>query len=301
MPSVAHQVLVELFREHPELALRLLRGVPGLELPSGVRATPGSADLGQAVPPAYAADGLIELRDVGSSLPVFALVVEVQLKQDLSKPWSWATYVANTYARLRCPVCLLVVAPRPGVARWARQRIEMGPGSNVQPVVLGPAEVPPVTDVEEARGAPELALLSVMVHGRRRDSRLAARVAAAGIAAFAGLQEERRVLYSDVLEASLSRRASKELVSMRLEGYKWQGPTARKAFAEGEARGKAEGKAEGEARGRAEAVLEALEARGLEVTRADRARILACQDLDELRTWLRRAVTVDHVADVFGR
>jgi len=32
MPSVAHQVMVELFREHAELVVRLLRAVLGLGL-----------------------------------------------------------------------------------------------------------------------------------------------------------------------------------------------------------------------------------------------------------------------------
>ena len=39
MPSVAHQVLVELFREHRELMVQLLQPVPGLGL--GCTSTPG--------------------------------------------------------------------------------------------------------------------------------------------------------------------------------------------------------------------------------------------------------------------
>jgi len=289
MPSVAHEVLVELFREHPELVLRLLPDVPGLGLPSGVAAVAGSADLGKAVPTEYSADAVIELRRPGSSLPEFAIVVEVQLKRDADKPWSWAAYVANAHARLRCPVCLLVVAPRASVAKWAGRRIEMGPGCSLQPVVLGPGEIPPVTDPELAQSSPELALLSVMVHGRGRDPQLAARIAAVGLAAFEGLDEERQALYSDVLEASLSLGAMKEMKGMRLEGYKWQGPTARKAFGEGEAKGKAED------------VLEALEVRGLAVTDEQRARVLSCTDIEQLRTWHRRAIVAERTSDVFGK
>ena len=38
MPSVAHQAVVELLRDHPELVLRLLPDVAGFGLPSGVAA-----------------------------------------------------------------------------------------------------------------------------------------------------------------------------------------------------------------------------------------------------------------------
>jgi predicted transposase/invertase (TIGR01784 family) len=54
-----------------------------------------------------------------------------------------------------------------------------------------------------------------------------------------------------------------------------------------------EGRAEGEAR----AVIEVLETRGISVTLEQRDRILACQDLELLRTWLRRAVTAPAADD----
>ena len=57
---------------------------------------------------------------------------------------------------------------------------------------------------------------------------------------------------------------------------------------------------QGVAKGKAEAVLEALEARGLPVTDADRARILGCCDLPTLRAWHRRAVMVASTNDVFA-
>jgi hypothetical protein len=66
-------------------------------------------------------------------------------------------------------------------------------------------------------------------------------------------------------------------------------------------RGKAEGKAEGLAEGAAEAVLLVLQARGLEVTGADRAQITACTDLEQLRTWVGRAATVSATSELFRR
>ena len=49
-----------------------------------------------------------------------------------------------------------------------------------------------------------------------------------------------------------------------------------------------------------EAVLEVLEARGLSVTEEQKARIVACKDLDLLRRWLRRAATAASTDEVFA-
>jgi predicted transposase YdaD len=68
--------------------------------------------------------------------------------------------------------------------------------------------------------------------------------------------------------------------------------------AKGKAEGKAKGKAEGKAEGEATAVLTVLDTRGVPVPDAVRERILACADLAQLETWLRRAVTATTAADV---
>jgi hypothetical protein len=46
-------------------------------------------------------------------------------------------YVANLRARIRCPVCLLVIAADEAVARWAGKAVELGGGNRFVPWVLG--------------------------------------------------------------------------------------------------------------------------------------------------------------------
>lgn len=72
-------------------------------------------------------------------------------------------------------------------------------------------------------------------------------------------------------------------------------PFAREHFGRGKAEGIAEGKAEGEA----EAILLVLEARGLEITAQERARIAECTDLAQLKAWVTRAATVPSTSDLF--
>jgi hypothetical protein len=72
-------------------------------------------------------------------------------------------------------------------------------------------------------------------------------------------------------------------------------PIAKEHFGRGMREGKKEGKREGEA----EAILLVLEARGLDVTDADRERITGCTDLRQLKKWLRRAATAEKTSDLF--
>jgi hypothetical protein len=50
------------------------------------------------------------------------------------------------------------------------------------------------------------------------------------------------------------------------------------------------GFAEGRATGKVGAILEVLQARGLELSEEQRQRIASCRDLDRLSAWLERAV-----------
>ncbi len=55
----------------------------------------------------------------------------------------------------------------------------------------------------------------------------------------------------------------------------------------------------GQREGEADAILLVLEARGLEVTDADRERITGCTDLRQLKKWVRRAATAEKTGDLF--
>src|SRR5262249_55000544 len=127
-----------------------------------------SGELTDVAPTEYRADAVVTLNVKNS--PVLAIVVEVQLGIDPRKRGSWAAHVATLYARLGCPAVLLAICPRQTVANWAAAAISIGPpGSVVTPVVLGPDQVPVVTDVDTAQRIPELAVLSTLAHGTRPD------------------------------------------------------------------------------------------------------------------------------------
>ena len=143
MPSQLHEALLQLFRNRPALAPELVRDALRQELPNYTELRIDSADLSEVQPTEYRADLVVLLLD---GVPVFGIVVEVQLSTDERKQYVWPVYVTNLRARLKCPVGLLVITADDNCARWAARRIEIGVGSYIVPWVVGPAGVPEITE-----------------------------------------------------------------------------------------------------------------------------------------------------------
>jgi hypothetical protein len=299
MASMRHEGLVLLFRNRPSLAPELLQDALGLGLPAWSEARVESAELTEVVPTQYRADLVVLLLE---GKPVFAIVVEVQLSRDEDKRKTWPLYLTSLRSRVGCPTALLVVAPEASVARWCAQPIELGhPGFMLQPLVAGPEAIPVLTDEQAARQDPELAVLSAMAHGR---AEVGQSIAQAVLSAVEGLEAERVRLYVDLALSSLNDVAREALEAMMRSGtYEYQSEFARRYVAQGREEGRQEGRQEGLQeglqKGEVEALLEVLDARGLEVDEAAREQIRACTELSQLKLWLRKAVTARSVQELF--
>src|SRR3954453_4577326 len=191
MPSMAHEILVDLFKNRPSLAAEILVEGLGVSLPAYSEARVASADLTEIQPAEYRADVVVLLFQDGTPVPV--VIIEVQLAIDSQKPLSWPAYVTVSRAVHGCPAALLVVAPDPAVAGWCAEPIETGvPGFVLRPPVLRRTAVPVVTDREEAARRPELGVLSAMAHGQTEQGES---IAAAVLPAIRGLDDDRVKFY----------------------------------------------------------------------------------------------------------
>ena len=83
MPSMAHEILVDLFKNRPSLAAEILVEVLGLSLPTYTEARLASIDLTEVQPAEYRADVVVLLLD--GDIRVRVLIVEVQLAVDPRK------------------------------------------------------------------------------------------------------------------------------------------------------------------------------------------------------------------------
>ena len=287
MPSQLHELLLELFRNRPVLAAELLRDVLHVDIPAFSEARIESATLSDVVPAEYRAD-LVVLLVRGK--PVLGIVVEVQLSKDPRKRFSWPVYISGLRARLKCACCLLVVCAANDIAKWAAEPISVGPGTTVSPLVVGPDGVPVIADDRLASEAPELAVLSALAHGH--EPAVAISVAKAAVTATRGLDDDQRVLYWDLVYASVNDAAKRALEDLMLpEGYKFQSEFARDSFDKG--------KVAGQALGEAIALLEFLDARGVVPTDEQKQTILSCTDGELLKAWIRRAVAVSSIDELF--
>jgi flagellar biosynthesis/type III secretory pathway protein FliH len=305
MPSMAHEILVDLFRNRPSLAAEILVEVLGLSLPPYTEARLASTDLTEVQPAEYRADVVVVLLD--RDIPVRVIIVEVQLSPTPRKRLSWPAYVTVSRAIHGCPASLLIVAPEPAVANWCAEPIETGvPRFVLYPPVLRRTAVPVVTNPEEAARRPELGVLSAMAHGETEQG---ATIAATVLPVIRELDDDRARLYYDLVYNSLNEAARRALEAM-MKGYEYQTDFAKKYVAQGRTEGLTEGRSAGLTEGRsaglaegrteeaARALLTVLRARGLAVPDAVRERILAQKDLERLERWLEKAAVAASVAAV---
>jgi hypothetical protein len=293
MPSMAHEILVDLFKNRPSLAAEILVEVLGEVLQPYTEARLASTDLTEIQPAEYRADVVVLLLD--GEVTVQVVIVEVQLAIDPRKRFSWPAYVTVSRAIHGCPADLLVVAPDPAVAGWCAEPIETGvSGFVLRPPVLHRSAVPVVADPGEAARRPELGVLSALAHGETEQG---ATIAAAVVPAIHGLDDDRTKLYYDLVYNSLNEGARRALEAM-MKGYEYQSDFARKYVAQGRAEGLTEGRAKGRAEEAARNLLTVLRARGIAVPDAVRERILTQEDPERLERWLEKAAVASSVAAV---
>ncbi|WP_428266628.1 DUF4351 domain-containing protein [Haliangium sp.] len=283
MPSISHESLVELFRDNPALGTTLLRRATDGALPEDVSARVTSTQFRDLQPPEYTADVAYLLETPEAEL-AGAVVVEVQLERKRKKRASWLKYVATLHAKLDLPATLMVVAINEDVARWCcTPHVYDLAGNHHQPIVIGPDLIPWVTDIDEAKRLPELAMLSVAAHGREDG---AEQIGLAARAACEGLDTDRACLYADFIELWLSEAARQAMETLMLQNYQYQSE-----FALGYVR-------QGEAQGRKEMLIELLEERFGALPEAVVERVQAAET-EQLKAWSKRVLAAASLDEVF--
>jgi hypothetical protein len=318
MPSRPHDALIEIFRHRPQLLLALLALVAPGRVPDvpGAILLPAPGEVTSEHHEQHRTD-LVLLRMIPGAAPAHAFILEVQLAPDPRKDFTWPVYAAGIGAREQCPVTLVVLALDERTARWAAAlHSRSGGGSTVMtPLVIGPAQIPRITDLAEARASPEMAVLSAAAHGRTRG---AEHIAHAAILACAALDTTHRTLYVDAVIARLGKRARRALEeNMPLQRFVPQSDIGKKIYAEGRTEGLREGREEGLKKGRREGLREGR-SKGLEegrnaalrsllvkqirrrfgrVPRAAMSRIRGAEP-DLLERWCERLLSASSLDDV---
>ncbi|MEM7157522.1 MAG: hypothetical protein AAF799_32075 [Myxococcota bacterium] len=282
MPSVLHQLLVELFGESPQDLLATVMRDLGLPETSTLTFTRSEASFSQQVE--LEADLVLLVRGEENE-PLCLLIVEIQLSVDRDKESSWPAYQAEGHRRYRCPSFVIVVALDPKVAGWATGPFCTGQ-TTFHPLVLGPRDVPRVTQIG-ARTSAEMALFSGLAHGADPEVRRIGRVLQQLLI---DQQPPRADVYWDVFLRAIDERTRNEFML----GFDWYTPQS-----EWGKRIYAQGLTEGRLEGERDALQRILEARGLEIDEEHAAQLEACASGDQIHDWIRRAITASSIDQVF--
>ncbi|WP_461063586.1 hypothetical protein [Streptomyces pseudoechinosporeus] len=292
MVSSSHEAMHRLFQEDPGAFARTFRALD-LPFPDPVAVSLMPTDLTEIKPLERRVDTLLKLDTASGESHL--LVVEAQGKKDPKKPASWAYYIAHLYAKYRIPPVLLVTCQDKTTAAWAAEPITIGPRQwrtlTLRPLVLGPHNVPAITDPSAAARDIPLATLSAITHGKDAN---AAAILKALAAALKTVDEESARIFAEFTELGLGTAPAakiwRQLMSVDLSFFR----------SETSQRLRAEGRVEGHVEGHVEDILLVLSERGVEVPDDVRARITDCTDLETLRTWLKRSVTAATAEDLFA-
>lgn len=294
-PSPQHEALHRIFTHDKDLFARTIRHVLGKEVPGPLNVSSLSTDYTVVEPvherrgdSALLAELLVEGRD-----DRFIILIESQTEPDRQDArYRWPFYCAYLHDKYRCPVLLVVVTSSEETARWARKRFEIGlPGLTcltLQAIVLGPDNVPAITDPQAAANDPGFAVFSAITHSRSAEiggilETLAGALAVADAKTGSLLAE---FTEAGLGEGTIGRTIWRNLMATRTYPY----------VSELRSQGREEGRAEA----RALDIERLLDKRGIAMTAADRERITSCRDGETLDVWLDRVLTISEIAELFA-
>ncbi|MBE3012513.1 hypothetical protein IL992_25445 [Microbispora sp. NEAU-D428] len=140
-----------------------------------------------------------------------------------------------------------------------------------------------ITDPDQARACPELAVLSAVAHPDEAEDGPALEAMPAGLKT---LDQERRTLYLNFVFRSLPEVTIKRLEEMvtTIQDFEDLG---KKYFSHWVAEGQIK------------SIFSVLDARGLEIPEDARERIRRCEDPNQLDAWARKAAVITSVDELF--
>jgi hypothetical protein len=287
MPSILHEGPLDLVREHPEIAVELIRDAPGITLPGQVAVSLAPTDMSAVIPVQYLADMVVLISDAAAGDPVLAVIIEPQLRDNETKRYSWPVYVTTARRISGCPDAVLVVlCPDPAEAEKCRQIIRTGhPGFDLAPIVIDSGTPPGADD-----GSPYLTIFAASMGGIDMESEPGARRVLDAIAS-PGVSEADRFRMTTIM-LRLASDAARQTLETMMNTSEYA-----KTFVE---RVRDEGEARGEARGEIKALLSLLDSRGVALSPEQRQRIAACTDPAQADDWFNRALAASSADEVLG-
>lgn len=298
-----------LVRQHPPLAVELLRHVGAFALPDEVTADLGSEDMTDVTPRAngqdgrkqkpqkYTADSVVVVSGPASGERLLAVVVEPQGEWKDEKAVSWPVYATTARKANKCSRAVVItVCWNRAEADGCRKMIATGhPGLVFIPIVISANNAPRLDGA-----SPYLTLFNTIIGAVDLDTADGRETAITAITKAGANHADHRTL-CDIILGIASDAAYKPLGDLMAISYrsKFIDGWIEQGIEQGKAIGEASGEARAEARTRADDILRVLKSRDLHPTRAQRELIETCTHLARLDTWFDRSLTAPTVDELF--
>ncbi|WP_030789065.1 hypothetical protein [Streptomyces sp. NRRL S-920] len=302
MVTSHHEASHRIFQERPEI-LGPVFGLLGIPPPAKAVVEVLTPDTTEIRPIERRVDSVLRV-EPSDGRDSFLLAIEAQGRRDADKARSWAYYVAYLQAKYDLPVLLLVVCQDKSTANWAAGPFTCGAlgwtALTTHPLVLGPENVPVITDPSEAARDLAMAAFSALTHGRSKD---AGAILEALARALRATDKKSADYYSDLLDVGLGNTPAaaewRELMTF-VSYFPGRGTFREEAYLEGKEEGRAEGATEALIEERVRTVIHLLEHRLVPLPGCARERITTCTDPDTLARWQDLAFTVHTVDELFA-
>ncbi|MFJ8716778.1 hypothetical protein ACIRD9_26955 [Streptomyces violaceus] len=298
MVTSTHETSHRIFQDHPEV---LTPAFEALGLPPPAKATIEALtpDATEIKPLERRVDTVLKVEP--SEGDGFLIAIEAQTARSRDKGSSWSYYVAYLRAKFDLPVLLVAVCRNRPTASWAAGPFECRVGNwmtqATRPFVLGPDNVPVITDESMIVREPAMATFSAIVHSDSEDAPAILGMVARGMRSFDKATAKYWCEWLEVgLEDTPVQETWRELEKMVGTYFPGRGTLFEQTYLEG----KAEGRAQGRAEDRTVLILRVLEKRGIDVPETARERITSCTDLDTLTLWFDRSLTATTAEDLFA-
>src|SRR3984957_1378714 len=299
MPSVTHEAPIELIRQHPDLAVELLRAMSDVDLPPEIAVSLGPTDLSEVVPVKFLADAVVIVADKATGEPALVIIIEPQGRDDSTKEFSWPVYLTVVRRHLRCQrALLLVICPDPQEAKKCRPLSATGPpGFDLVPAVIDPLNAPGV-----GSASPYLAIFAAFMGAINLDEDQGARAFLTAIRESGASVADRKRLSTIML--NLASDAARRRLETMMTTMEWKSDFIEGFVQEGLQKGMQQGMQQGMQRGavkaKSEDVLKIIDSRAINVTAEQREQVTSCTDIAQLDEWFDSALTAERAADIFA-
>ncbi|MEU7020451.1 hypothetical protein ABZ990_07295 [Streptomyces sp. NPDC046203] len=300
MVTSSHETAHRIFQDRPEL-LPPVFDLLGMPLPTKAEIDVISPDTTEIRPLERRVDTVLRVNLPGKD--GFLLAIEAQGRRDRAKASSWTYYLGYLRAKYDMPALLLVVCQDRPTARWAAGPFRTGYGDwsalTLHPLVLGPGNVPVITDPDTAAKNLAMTAFSALTHSTQPEAPAILEVLAKALGT---ADEDSFRYYSEIMEVGLVESPVRDNWRKLMKNgsyFPGRGTLVEETFLEGKDAGLAEGRIEGQAEATANAVVSVLKTRGIDVDAEALERIKGCTDTATLDRWLTLAVTTPQAADLF--